>query len=202
MKKSAQRVLSAVLLSLAMSANVLASDDDDEHHHEYSHHDKHYKKHGYHDSHVAYAKVLDVDPIRVSSRTPHTERHCWDERVSTPRHERTRPHAAGPMILGGIIGGVVGHQVDNHRRHDHTAMLVGTLVGAAIGHDMGDHDTQAATTVVSQSCRNMTHYERDEHIVGYRVTYRYRGQTFVTRTDYHPGPRIRVNVSATPVDTH
>lgn len=38
---------------------------------------------------------------------------------------------------------------------------------------------------------------REEH-VGYRVKFRYNGQTFWTRTHRHPGDRIPVRVSVEP----
>lgn len=199
MKKSGLFVLGIALSSFMMSSNVVADDDDDDHR-EYRP-KRHYERHGHHDSHAAYAKVVHVDPIIVVSRTSHPQQQCWDERVSSPSQGRTRHNAAGAMIIGGIIGGVVGHQVGDRGGNGDTAKLLGTLVGASIGHDMGgNHDAQPATTVVTQHCRNTTHYENDERIVGYRVTYRYRGQTFVTRTDHHPGSRIRVNVAVTPED--
>lgn len=51
---------------------------------------------------------------------------------------------------------------------------------------------------MSQHCRDVTRHDEDERIITYRVTYHYRGQTFVTRTDYYPGSTIRVNVVTTP----
>jgi len=199
MNRSALFVLSVTLSSLVMSSNVMARDDDDDHDDRREHrYQRHYENHGYHQDHATYAKVLDVDPIVTVSRRPYTQQQCWDERVSSPSQDgRTRHNAAGAMILGGILGGVVGHQIDRHGNGD-TAKLIGTLVGASIGHDMGDNGTQPVTTTVSQRCNNITRYDNQERIVGYRVTYRYRGQTFVTRTDQHPGSRIRVNVAVTP----
>ena len=197
MKRSALFVLGVTLSSLIMSANVVAGDDDDDHGDDRRY--RHYEHHGYHDNHVAYAKVVDVDPVIAVSRTPYTQQRCWDEHVSSSEPGgRVRHHAAGAMILGGIIGGVVGHQVGDRHGNGDTATLIGTLVGASIGHDLGGHGAQPAATVVSQRCSNTTRYESDERVVGYRVTYRYRGQTFVTRTDRHPGSHIRVNVAVTP----
>ena len=199
MKRSAFFVLGVTLSSLIMSSNVMAKDDDDDHDdRKQSRYERHYENHGYHQDHATYAKVLHADPLIAVSRRPYTQQQCWDERVSSPSQGgRTRHNAAGAMILGGILGGVVGHQIDRHGNGD-TAKLIGTLVGASIGHDMGNNDIQPVITTVSQRCSNITRYDNDERIVGYRVTYRYRGQTFVTRTDHHPGSRIRVNVAVTP----
>jgi uncharacterized protein YcfJ len=35
---------------------------------------------------------------------------------------------------------------------------------------------------------------RDEELAGYDVTYEYANRTYHTRTNYHPGDRIRVRV--------
>jgi uncharacterized protein YcfJ len=45
-----------------------------------------------------------------------------------------------------------------------------------------------------------TWYETEERrtVKAYRVTYRYAGRTYKTRTRHHPGDRIRVHVSVTP----
>ena len=41
-------------------------------------------------------------------------------------------------------------------------------------------------------------YVNDGRVTGYDVTYEYAGRQFVTRTDYHPGDRIRVRVDVRP----
>jgi uncharacterized protein YcfJ len=43
-------------------------------------------------------------------------------------------------------------------------------------------------------------YEPRQQVVGYRVDYRYEGQTFTTRTRGYPGRFIRVRVDVDPVD--
>ena len=39
----------------------------------------------------------------------------------------------------------------------------------------------------------------EQELVGYRVKYRYKGRTFVTRTAEHPGDRIAVGVNVEPL---
>jgi uncharacterized protein YcfJ len=36
-------------------------------------------------------------------------------------------------------------------------------------------------------------YHTERRLIGYRVKYRYRGDIYVTRMDYHPGKRIRID---------
>ena len=49
------------------------------------------------------------------------------------------------------------------------------------------------------SCRNVTEQRARETVVGYRVTYRYGGETATTRLSYDPGERMPVNVSLSPL---
>lgn len=170
-----------------------------------------------------YARVVDVDPIvrYVQVRTPVQE--CWEEerhyqtratRYGYDRHDRydePRRGEAGATIAGGIIGGVIGRQFGGGKGRD-AMTLVGTLVGAAVGNERArrasDHDRygdyagyDAYEREVRPVTRCETRYQsrEEERIDGYRVTYRYNGQTYTTRTDYDPGDRLRVRVAVSPV---
>lgn len=48
-------------------------------------------------------------------------------------------------------------------------------------------------------CRMVTEYRRERHVDGYRVTYRYHGHIFTTRTEKHPGRRIPVKLKIRPM---
>jgi uncharacterized protein YcfJ len=48
-------------------------------------------------------------------------------------------------------------------------------------------------------CETRTEYQTDERVVGYDVEYEYHGRIYHTRTDSHPGRRIRVAVDVNAV---
>lgn len=69
-------------------------------------------------------------------------------------------------------------------------------LAATIGEDIR---RQARRWQQQQRCRTVTEQRASEHITGYRVTYRFGGETETTRLPYDPGERIPVNVSLSPM---
>jgi uncharacterized protein YcfJ len=100
-------------------------------------------------------------------------------------------------VVGSVLGGVAGNQVGKGRGRD-AATVAGALLGAAIAHDLHDRPSRVHYDTVER-CRDVTRYREEERIDGYRVTYRYKGETYTTRTDHDPGDRIRVRVDVRPV---
>ncbi len=150
-----------------------------------------------------YARVIDVDPIvtRRYITTPHEE--CHVEHTGYYREVRhENRHGFAPMLLGSIIGGVIGHQFgDGNSRRVLTA--AGALVGGSVAHHATQrHHAGSTYDYVPRTERHCTVVEEVteiDHIEGYNVTYRYKGNTFIKRTDSHPGKRIRIRVDVTPI---
>lgn len=144
--------------------------------------------------HVDYARVVSATPIYETVEVNRPTRECWDERVV---HRGHRSHTG--TIAGGILGGVIGNQFG--RGSGKTAMTVaGTLLGASIGRDVSRDNGSRGYVGYERRCDTVDHYVTEERLVGYRVKYRYGGETYVTRTDQHPGDRIPVEVSVNPLD--
>jgi uncharacterized protein YcfJ len=51
-----------------------------------------------------------------------------------------------------------------------------------------------------QHCETVDRYEQQQQLVGYRVKYRYEGQTYYTQTTEHPGKHIPVRVDVYPAN--
>lgn len=143
------------------------------------------------------AKVIDVEPIYRSVEVSYPERVCWDEEVE--HYHPDRPRYTG-TVLGGIIGGVVANKISRGRgRGRDAATMAGTLLGGAIGHDISQqHRGGRYTTSVERRCEVKNHKSYEEQLVGYDVTYLYKGREFTTRTKNHPGKRIPVAVTVRP----
>lgn len=147
------------------------------------------------DAMVDYAKVVRVKPLTriVTSSVP--RRECWDERVVY--REPGRGSAAG-TVLGGLIGGAIGNELGHHKSNKQVGAVAGALLGATIAHDVSKKPAREHYAT-EEVCKVYHDSVEEEQIVGYRVRYRYHGQEFVTRMDEHPGNRIKVRVSVSPV---
>lgn len=71
-----------------------------------------------------------------------------------------------------------------------------TALSATIGEDIR---SQLRRWQAQRSCTTITENEARDRVTAYRVTYRYRGYTSTTRLSYHPGERMPVNVSLSPL---
>lgn len=149
---------------------------------------------------VDYAKVTDVRPIYESytRKTPHQE--CW---VETVRYDQDRgDRSATGTILGGIIGAAVGNELGHKKRNKQVGAVAGAVLGASIGRDISRrHETRATESRYREVERCETRYSHrtEQRVVGYDVSYRYRGDEYRTTLDQHPGKRIKVAVSVEPV---
>lgn len=148
-----------------------------------------------------WAKVTRVEPLTRMVEHSEPEQHCWNEEV-VYQNEFYRPQSATGTIVGGIIGGAVGNALGHKKRNKQIGTAVGAILGASIGSDLstkrsrGDYTTRRRGYEQRCEVSHRTYYE--EEITGYRVWYRYRGDTYSTRMSRKPGKKIRVRVTVEP----
>lgn len=145
-----------------------------------------------------YARVLSVDPIYDEYATPAHREVCYDE----PVYHRARRDSATPAIVGAIVGGAIGNQFGSGSGRD-AATVAGALLGGSIARDNARRDRyygyDRGYRGYAQRCEVRTDYQRRAEIVGYDVEYEYNGRIGHTRTETHPGRRIRVAVDVVPI---
>lgn len=173
----------------------------------------------YNNSAIDYARVINVEPVVETYKVNKPVEQCWDERVPV-RHERhTRNHrnkSKTPEILGAILGGVIGNQVGKRgggKARD-VATVAGAVLGGSIGRDTKHHNSrrhndryddryddryERASYETVKRCEVRDSYITKEHVVGYDVEYKYRGNVFHTQMAERPGNKIKVNVTVNPV---
>ena len=113
-------------------------------------------------------------------------------------------------VIGTVIGAVVGSQVGGGSARYATA-AIGSAVGGVAGRQVYEnaHRNQGPGSVTvcdpvdaRQAYPGSTYpvgtYPAGTYSGGYDVTYEYAGRTYMTRTAYDPGERIRVRVDVRP----
>jgi uncharacterized protein YcfJ len=108
-------------------------------------------------------------------------------------------------VIGGVLGAAIGSQVGGGSARYATA-AVGSMVGGMAGRQVYEtnqrnrYPRSGAVTVCDPVPANGNGYypASDRGVSAYDVTYEYADRRYVTRTDYHPGDRIRVRVDVRP----
>ncbi|KPJ94379.1 MAG: hypothetical protein AMJ53_05380 [Gammaproteobacteria bacterium SG8_11] len=166
-------------------------------------HNKHQRHDRHHDKHKTYARVVAVEPIYKTVQVSYPEKQCWHEEARKPVKYRVNHVEPEKLILGGIIGGVIGHELGRNHNQE-LATVTGAVIGTAIAHSAnaqyyhdGEYRTQSR-----KHCRVEHRVRTEQQFEGYRVTYRYKGELYTTRMRNHPGKRIPVNVEVTPERRH
>ena len=147
------------------------------------------------------ARVTNVVPIYRTVQIAEPREECYEKEVRRYYHDDNGYNSATPMIAGGVLGGIIGNQFGNG--NGKTFMTIaGTVLGGSIGRDVGmknkRHSYYAPTT--ETHCEVINDYREEEELDGYRVSYRYHGEEFDTTLPYHPGKRIKLDVSIKPYE--
>jgi uncharacterized protein YcfJ len=146
---------------------------------------------------VGKAKVIETEPLYETVEVANPVTECWTERVTRNNHRRGSYTAP---LAGGIVGGVVGNQFGGGRGKT-VLTVAGALLGASMGHDYNTSHYRGRPRVENvRHCETVDRYEQEQQLVGYRVKYRYEGQTYYTQTTEYPGKFIPVRVKVSPVN--
>jgi uncharacterized protein YcfJ len=144
-----------------------------------------------------FARVRQVTPEYERVNQPRQE--CTTEYISEGyRPPQSRSNTG--IVIGGITGGVIGNQFGKgHGKEAATAL--GAVIGAVTGDRIDNANQRYAPSEgndlrLVNRCRNVEQWQ--SRIVGYRVEYDYRGQTFSTFMRNDPGRDLRVRVSVQP----
>lgn len=115
-------------------------------------------------------------------------------------------------VVGGIAGAVLGSKIGGGSG-TYVASALGTMVGGMAGRQIYENvqrnrnQNRGTVTYCDPEPVRDGYYGNqrvnagginDSRVDGYDVTYEYAGRQFTTRTNYHPGDRIRVRVDVRP----
>lgn len=152
-----------------------------------------------------FARVVNSQPVYDEVGVAQPREVCWDEPtpVAVPTYAYHNSRSAAPEIVGGIIGGLIGNQF-GHGDGRAAATIAGVALGASVAHD-NDRDRYYGTgqryagTVNQRRCRVSEEYRPQRQLVGYDVTYDYKGTVGHTFSPRPPGTEIRVRIAVEPV---
>jgi uncharacterized protein YcfJ len=129
-----------------------------------------------------------VTSVRAVMRA--AEQRCWVEREQVAVPGRGNEPNVGGAIAGAVIGGILGHQVDDGTGKD-LATAGGVIAGAVIGANAGQGDNgQQYRTQNVQRCATAPNQARPEY---WEVTYFFRGRQHTVQMTSQPGPTLWVN---------
>lgn len=132
-----------------------------------------------------YAKVKSVRAVYKNVVVSHPREQCYKVEY------RTRRHDPAPTIAGTIIGGVIGNAIGDSR----ASTVAGAIIGGSIA-----HNSQHRVRRVEERCEVIDyHQETVTKLKGYKVKYRYKGETYQTFMKKHPGDKVKVRVKVSPV---
>lgn len=115
----------------------------------------------------------------------------------------TQAGATVATVVGGILGAAVGSQVGGGSARYATS-AIGSMVGGIAGRQVYEQaQRERGRTGTVRVCDPVRDNGRsypvgDRAVTAYDVTYEYAGKRYTTRTDHHPGDRIRVRVDVRP----
>jgi uncharacterized protein YcfJ len=151
----------------------------------------------YYEEHIDFAKVVDVQPLyeTVSYEEPYQQCHYEQRVVRHGGHD-----SKTGVILGSIIGGAIGHELGHNKSNKKVGAVAGALLGGSIAKDLQHNKRHGYHTTKNERICTTSHEVRyKQELNGYNVTYKYRGKTYYTTMDQHPGNRIRVAVNVRPL---
>lgn len=134
-----------------------------------------------------HADVIKSVALTKEVKIPHEE--CEDKTVTHQRPVQDKNRVAGKAV-GAILGGVLGHQLGGGKGKQVTTVagaVAGGYAGDRVQNNMQKSDTY---TTVEHVCN--TQYETREDIIGYNVTYRFKGKEDTVKMSYDPGEKIPV----------
>lgn len=132
-----------------------------------------------------YGDVIASTPVVGQVALP--QQYCGDLTV--------RPSTTGAGALAGaLVGGVVGNSIGGGAGRG-AATGLGAVAGAILG-DRAEASNSPAAETTTRTCQIVTKYE--SRVIGYDVTYEYRGQRYSARFALDPGARVALDVSVSP----
>jgi uncharacterized protein YcfJ len=131
------------------------------------------------------ARVIDSRPVYATE----SREECWNPRAGHFEEVRgaEKTRIGKGAVIGGVAGGVLGHQVDSG-----VGTAAGAVIGGLLGHQLEKRNNRDEQDDLDRSrCRVIAENNTGD-VQGYDVRYTYRGNEYVARMASDPGRTLRV----------
>jgi uncharacterized protein YcfJ len=128
------------------------------------------------------AKVINSSPVYKYVMLNQPQKYC------EPVVSR-KSHKSGAALVGGIIGGVIGHATSD-KNHKGLGAVAGAIIGSSLAHNIEKSNNGY---VQQQSCVVSHAKAKKVRVIdGYKVTYRSQGTLYKTFRQSKPSKYIRI----------
>jgi uncharacterized protein YcfJ len=161
-----------------------------------AHHDNSYHDRSGHSRGEFKTRVINSTPVYkyITVRQPQT--YCEPSVTRKPyahSHNR-RSHNNGATLVGGIVGGVIGHTASD-QRHKGLGTIIGAVIGSSLAHSIESSNKKDSRTYQFQPQNCVVTYKKNRKVRvldGYKVTYRSKGKLYRTFRQDKPSRYIRI----------
>ena len=183
-------LITSVLLFLAISPLVQAK------------HDRRYQSNHEHNRGEFKAKVINITPVYKYMTVNQPQIYCAPAQMRSTyrRSHDSRPHDSrrhykNSAIVGGVLGGVIGHAASD-KNHKGLGAILGAVIGSSLVHNIGYVNNNHSHNIpVKRDKCVVTPRKTDKIRVleGYKVTYRTQGKIYQTFRQNKPQKYIRID---------
>ncbi len=133
-----------------------------------------------------YGNVVTATPIVRPVSVPQTA--CTQQQVTVQP-----PQSVGGTVLGTVAGALIGSTIGRGGGQV-AATAVGAVAGAVAGHSVDEAQSRPYTAPV-QNCQTTSFTQ--SAVVGYHVTYLYKGKQYDADLPVDPGPSVALRFDTT-----
>jgi uncharacterized protein YcfJ len=178
-------LITSALLFLATSPLVQAK------------HDRGYQSNHEHNRGEFKAKVINFSPIYKYVAVTQSQIYCAPGQIHSTfrRSHDSRRHDKSATIVGGVLGGVIGHAASD-KNHKGLGAILGAVIGSSLAHNIGyvnNNHTHNIPVKPGNCVFTLRKANKIRVREGYEVTYRTQGKIYQTFRKNKPQKHIRID---------
>ena len=165
-------------------------------------HDRRYQSNHEHNRGEFKAKVINITPVYKYMTVNQPQIYCAPAQIRSTyrRSHDSRPHDSrrhykNSAIVGGVLGGVIGHAASD-KNHKGLGAILGAVIGSSLVHNIGYVNNNHSHNIPVKRDKCVVTPRKTNKIrvlEGYKVTYRTQGKIYQTFRQNKPQKYIRID---------